>query len=478
MKSSRWYLIAIMLLAAFMAFFKLGAASIHEWDEARRLINAIGMIENQDFFNYYYLQIPDHWHAKPFLNTWIICMDFQLFGVSEFTLRLHSALAAVVIILVTYKLVRLYQTPRVALLTVLTLLASRAVMGFHLGRTGDQDALLIMFLLPGLFFALKEIDFRMRNGLLLTGLFWGLAFLTKSFVSLLFVPGLFLYVLYRGKLKILLRKYTVYSSILIYAAFVTGYYLLVQQFGHSAENAPYGGSNVWETNIKYDFIRRFFQPGLESAYDPLFFFKTMDIYYSIWNYILYLGAIAAAFLFWKNVRRTRVCFSIQKPDLAYVSLFISIPIILVFSIAQNQKAWYFAPAFPFLAILLSLLIFKLQVRINWLKYVLLAAFLTAFYLQINWIAKPRTETKAFFYDNQEIIENAPLVMTNSQVRQDHVAYILMFNRNTLLDDIEKHPSNFLEGQLVYIQSDLARKYGMKVLAEHGGYSLARFSGGE
>ncbi|HFA49391.1 MAG TPA: phospholipid carrier-dependent glycosyltransferase [Bacteroidetes bacterium] len=143
-----------LILSAFLllfAFIKLGQHPIYPWDEARTGVNAIEMLINHDWVNLHYAGQPDHWRAKPPLVVWCVAGSFSLFGFNEFSLRLPSAIAIIFAFFFTYKTIRLYKNEKFAFWTCMMLLTAKGMIGWHVGRTGDFDAMLVFVLLAGLY---------------------------------------------------------------------------------------------------------------------------------------------------------------------------------------------------------------------------------------------------------------------------------------------------------------------------------------
>ena len=117
------------------------------------------------------------------------------------------------------------------------MLSVRAVIGFHVGRTGDFDAVLLAFLLAGLYFFLLYFDFEQPRALYLAALFWGLAFLTKGPAMAVLWPGLGLYIVLQKRLKELLLDRKILPT---YFAISTLSHWLVYDdpfFGYTARQA-------------------------------------------------------------------------------------------------------------------------------------------------------------------------------------------------------------------------------------------------
>ncbi|MEO8150381.1 MAG: glycosyltransferase family 39 protein [Bacteroidia bacterium] len=217
MKISKEKLIVltVILLSGFLSFYKLGLQDVYEWDESRNGVNAFEMLHNNDYVNLYFAGQLDTWNNKPPLLIYCIIISYKIFGLNQFALRFPSALATILFFYCCYKLFSLYTKNSTAFLGCIILMSCKGIIGFHAGRTGDFDALLLLFLTASLYFFLKYHDFNYKKGIYLFSIFMGLAFLTKGVAAFLILPGLFIYVMMRRKLKeLLFFKHTWYSLII------------------------------------------------------------------------------------------------------------------------------------------------------------------------------------------------------------------------------------------------------------------------
>ena len=64
------------------------------------------------------------YNNKPILTNWLICASYKIFGVSEFSSRLPSALCAILLCVATYLFARRFLSRRVSILSSLMLLSS------------------------------------------------------------------------------------------------------------------------------------------------------------------------------------------------------------------------------------------------------------------------------------------------------------------------------------------------------------------
>ena len=152
-------LLILLAVTLFYAFFRLEAEPYHVADESRGGINALEMRANGDWVNLHYMGAPDEVRAKPPLLIWCIAASMEVFGPTPFALRFPSAVAITLAFLVLFHLITLYRSPGFALLVGLLLLSVNGLVGWHVGRSGDFDALLLLFLLSGLYCLLQYLDF-------------------------------------------------------------------------------------------------------------------------------------------------------------------------------------------------------------------------------------------------------------------------------------------------------------------------------
>lgn len=344
------WLYPTLILATLLAFFRLGEGEIQQWDEAHTGINAIEMIQTGDLINLYFGGEPDRIRAKPPFVIWMVAGNFKLFGYSAFSLRLHSAIATIFIFFFLYRIINLYRPPLFAFAVCLTVLSVRAIIGFHVGRNGDFDAVLIAFLYAGLYYFLRYLDFMRYHDIYKAAILWGLAFFTKGPAFAVLFPGLLLYLLVDGRLMHVLRLREVYKAVGILLLFPIIWYLTVYFFGHQLDDPLVSGRNAFERMFLYDLVDRFTQNEFEGKHetsDFLFLWHVLRENFRHWDLVFYtvlIGGIgrkiATGLPRWEPLRYR---FTI-------LSICIWLPLAVFLSIGTAAKFWYFAPAIPFLAV--------------------------------------------------------------------------------------------------------------------------------
>lgn len=173
-----WFFFAAACLTlAFYCFRCLDVQYVDSWDEARHGVNAYEMIQNGDYIRHTYNYEVDNWNLKPSVSYWGIVLGFRLFGYSVFGLRFTSALAYLLTGIGCGLFARRY-SKEAAILVMGFFCANTRPLSAHLARSGDADALYLMFFTFAML-AMLRIQ-RNHKNLYTCGLLFSLAFLTKS----------------------------------------------------------------------------------------------------------------------------------------------------------------------------------------------------------------------------------------------------------------------------------------------------------
>lgn len=351
LKNPNYYLYIILLLALVILLWHRGSNDAYEWDEGRNGVNAYHMFFNHDYINFYYGNKVDTLSSKPPLLIWLITLSYSIFGFNEFALRFPTLIATLIFFVYAYKLVSLYTSHLKAFLTCLILLSCRAIIGRHIGLTGDFDALLILFLTTALYYYSKFLLSKTAVYVYLTGLMLGLAFYTKGPASFLYLPGMLLFTIIQGKFKQVFSDLNTYGSILFFVLIMLSWFYLATTYSAYGTDTHFNDSNnSVETLFIHETFRRITDNNFSNykTATPLFFFNTLEVRMNIWHLLFYGGVlfyIIAAF------KKDKVKSTIDNSDRTFLilSACIAIPIILVVNFAANTLDWYFTPAWLFIA---------------------------------------------------------------------------------------------------------------------------------
>ncbi|MBD5545393.1 MAG: hypothetical protein HDR01_14430 [Lachnospiraceae bacterium] len=183
----------------FLSFYKLDAKYVDPWDEARHGVNAYEMYKEGNLIRSTYLYETDYYNLKPPLSMWCIMILFAIFGTNVFALRAYSALCYVILSIAVGCFVKRKYGRLEALFTLGFLAANTTPFIAHMVRAGDADSLYVLLFTLAMLSMLR-IE-KNQKYLYACGLFFALAFLTKSFHAgvIAVIGGLFL--LLTGELK-------------------------------------------------------------------------------------------------------------------------------------------------------------------------------------------------------------------------------------------------------------------------------------
>ena len=357
MQLNEWHfrdsqMIWLIPMVIFFAFAKLGDTPIHQWDEARTGINAIDMLNNGDWINLHFAGLPDKIRAKPPLVVWMVAFNFKWLGYHAFSLRLHSAIAVLFIFYFVYWITRMDYPPLFAGMVVLVLLSVRGILGFHVGRTGDFDAVLMAFLLAGLYYFMKYEWQGKTYGVWMAAIAWGFAFWTKGPAMAVLMPGLLMWLWWSGRLPALLKEPSVYGAIGIWLIFPMAWFLVIKWHGVELEEPVVSGKNAFERMFLYDLVDRFTQTAFEGKQersDLFFLWKCLQEQFAIWSYTFWVVLVVGIVRLGRTWKKLGSVIASFAPLLTLsISIWFSLGVFL--SAATATKYWYFSPALPFVAI--------------------------------------------------------------------------------------------------------------------------------
>lgn len=132
------------------------------------------------------------WLHKQPLFLWLITISFKIFGVSEVSLRLPSVIMASLLVLVTYRTVKLLTNEATGFLTAFLFSTSYYLMQLVAGRQEleHNDVAFLFFISCSIWVWTEYVFSDQKLWLILIGIFSGCAILTK------WMPGLLVYLAY------------------------------------------------------------------------------------------------------------------------------------------------------------------------------------------------------------------------------------------------------------------------------------------
>ncbi len=375
------------------------------------------MMKSGDYFNYHFLDEPDNFNTKPPLTVWLIILNFEIFGISNFALRFHSLLAIVFFFFFMSRLILLYKGRMFLILFLGIIISVNGIIGFHVGRTGDTDSLLLLFLTGFLYYFLRYWDFRKNNAIYWAAIFLGLAFYAKSVAIFLMLPAVFGYMLiYPDRDKILNRKLILAGG--IFLIMIGGLGFLPAILNSSVNES----SSLFKNIFSVDLFRRFADDSFEAGYDPFYIFHVLDMNFSVWNYVLYTGGICGIYRLIKSEKLRQL----KGNKLFLLSLLICLSYAILLTASMNKHRWYIAPAIPFFAIMTVQFLIQFKEKL-WFKiaFFLLAGILAG--LKFHDYNNPDTGVSNFFDEHKIDISRAEKVYVHKAVPQHLTWELIKFN---------------------------------------------------
>ena len=200
MDMRRKYVFALLAIGTVLFLFNLGGRDLWEPDETRYAVIAREMKETGNWI------LPhlngEIYAEKPPLSFWLVNLStFFLGRNNELANRLPSALAGLIILLVTFLLGEKLFSLRVGFLSAMVL--GTCILFPQLSRWMMLDSLFTLFFLLALFcfYLGYEKEQRRRRYYLLAGLFTGLAILTKGPVAYLTLPIFLIFAGFQKRMK-------------------------------------------------------------------------------------------------------------------------------------------------------------------------------------------------------------------------------------------------------------------------------------
>jgi len=193
MRNSNAYLFFVILGSLFFIPF-LGGVHLFDWDEVNFAEISREMIVTNDFLRVQVNYQP--FFEKPPLFFWIQVVSMKLFGINEFGARFPNAIVGIITLLVLYQIGSFLFNRQFGFIWSMAYFGS--ILPHLYFKSGIIDPLFNLFIFSGIYYSLKfkwkkefsnEITLNKSQPfyLVISGLFVGLAILTKGPVAYLIV---------------------------------------------------------------------------------------------------------------------------------------------------------------------------------------------------------------------------------------------------------------------------------------------------
>jgi 4-amino-4-deoxy-L-arabinose transferase-like glycosyltransferase len=330
-----------MLVAAGFLASNIALNPLYLWDESRLAVNALEMSQRGFSLITTFGFQPDLWNTKPPLLIWLQAGSIDLFGPSEWAVRLPSLIAALATIALVMRFSwRLGRSRFVALAAPSLLLFSPGWFGVHAAQSGDYETLLCFFTTAYLLVLFEVLHHRRPDPwrVVLCGLLIAGACLTKGIAGLAPGVGAFVYVVIKGRWPRLFKSPWYVVAGLIVLVLVGGFYWL-------RERAAPGYLAAMADN---ELGRRYLQ-GMSGHIQPFWYYGYYLLeFFALGPLVLLL--FAAPFLRWKPTR--------SAAFVTYAGC-VALAMLVILTLSRTKIFWYMTPVYPIVSIALAIVVDRL-----------------------------------------------------------------------------------------------------------------------
>lgn len=310
----------VLLFSSVAVLYSLGKDVLRPWDEAIYAQIAKEMLKQHHWLTPYWNQQP--WFEKPPLLMWSTAFFYQVFGISEFSSRLFTALCGVAAVWLTFELGRRLRDAWTGLLAAILLLTANLFLEFS--RKGTLDVpLATCFALAAYGYVQERTEG--RRYWYLIGVAVGLGFMLKGAGGVIAPLALLLALLWDGRLGEARSSEFRTSAVLALVLSVPWHLAMLILHGRV----------FWAEYIGYHVFARV--RGVEGHAGPIYYYMA-----EYWHAFTFVAVIALIGLFLKLRQRDTgwsivICFTLV--------------ITTLYSLVGTKLPGYAIPAFPFLCLL-------------------------------------------------------------------------------------------------------------------------------
>ncbi len=421
--------IFLALISFTLIFINLGKHTFITWDEAIYAKIAKNMVESGDYLRLRWL-MDKTWFEKPPLYFWTTALFMKIFGITELAARLTSAIAGFGTVLVTTYFAKRAFGKSVAYLSGLILLTTFQFL--YYSRAAMLDVTVTFFMVC----ALTIYFLRARNTttLLLSGVFVGLAAMTKGVVGFLPLLIIFMFEVSHAYFDEIGFKKALKNSV-INSSIIFLFSLIIFLPWHLYMFSIYG-----PRFIDNYFIYHVLQRATESIEDkgrPFFWYLiVLKVSMRIWFILLIPTFIFSSLLVCVRRIPERLGLFLSKQEklgIVYLLIWASVTF-LFFSLPVSKLIWYIIPIYPVLAIICAVgFIFSVKSIYKILPVGVFKdiTYISAFALVLIGLTYFYIERKKVYTDNLTFPQVSVILKSNGRfpndtVRIDKVDYPLMY----------------------------------------------------
>ena len=319
-----WIMSAV---AGVLYLFHLGSFPLYDYDEAIYARIAVATLQHHSFFTLY--DLTKTWFEKPPLYIWAVMTSVRTFGISEWSVRLPSALCGVAAVALVY-LLALEMTDDA---TVSTLAAAALLLMpffYFEGRQSRMDIPVIAAMLFALFAFIKGQ--KGKRWFILMGVALAAAVMIKSVIGLLVGVPIVLFAYFFGEWAWIRSKY-------FWAGIGVGLLLLLPW--HFYELWHFG-NGFWSVYFTQQVFARAVT-GLGGDVTTFTYLQLLWFELVPWTQVAILLIPLFFWMKWNDVRTKLAALGIGTAVIYFA----------LFAAARTKIGEYLLPLFPFLALFIA-----------------------------------------------------------------------------------------------------------------------------
>lgn len=344
---TKLFIVSLIVFVAYIIFKDLGKATLENWDEAWYAEATKQILKTKDF-------IILRWNGELFLEKppmymWLSAVFSYLFGLSELSVRLASALSGFAIVVA----VLLFSFKKWGFLPSFIAFVSIALNNIFIwrSRSGNIDTLVSLLI----FISFLLMISARKNKYIFLGILFGLIGLTK--LSLVFFPFI-IFVLHEiiYKRKEIKQTLTEYIKLLAIFIAISGSWLF---FGF--------------TRIGTEFVTYYiFNSDQGAAHINLLNFKSdyWDYAYHSLQRRYYFVFLIGIFFLIKGIKDSK----------NFLILLFSLSLLVFLSFTDRNNNWYLIPSMPFWSLAIGYGAYKLLHIFHYSKFIQFTFLLLALYI--------------------------------------------------------------------------------------------------
>ena len=336
------FIVTILGLSSIF-FVNLGSGHLWVADEQTYSQWANHMVKSGDYVTPWADGFLSFYISKPPLTMWLMALGYQAFGVTNFASRVGIAVTGVLSLVAVFYLGRKLYNSYVGFLSAIILATFTTFYEF--ATHAMTDAPFLLFTVCSIyFFVVSEKTEKPTKYAALSGVFLGLAFMTKQLIALLIPLIIFVYLVaaHRSLRFLVSKRFTLFWAVglLVFAPWLT--YMSLRF-----------GTAFLQVYFSYSDLSRIVSPLEGHARGYLYYFTYMwQNENLLWVLLLPFGAFLGTL---------RAVFKRSCPDTLLIVWMVIV--VAFFTLAQTRIYYYILPAFPAFAVAIGNLLYQTSSKI-------------------------------------------------------------------------------------------------------------------